>query len=259
MAPTEEEWAAMASKYGYGINADEATKDELIEFVQTAIYLHETQDITDNDLWAVFREQFEGFTVESFKKIRTDFRSKLRRHLLKRGVYVGNHSNRVTISELLFEVIQQEERHQWTDEDIETTLKELAEPLTTRALRHRLNHTLDGLAIGPKSFQPTATATIPPGTQTPTPMTPQTPVVFTPQQAAPTATQQQYYPQTPVVSVPQQPAQQQHNFQQPAQQQHNFQQPAQQQCSPQRPGQQQNTLLQPTQQHNFQQPAQQPD
>ena len=57
--------------------------------------------------------------MESFKKIRTETRSKLRKHLLKRGVYIGKHSNRVNISELLFEVIQQEELHQWTDKDID--------------------------------------------------------------------------------------------------------------------------------------------
>jgi len=46
----EEEWAAKASKYRYGIDANEATKDELIEFVETMIYLYETQDLMDNDL-----------------------------------------------------------------------------------------------------------------------------------------------------------------------------------------------------------------
>ena len=50
MALIEKEWAAMASKYRYGINADEVTKDEMIEFVQTVIYIHELQDLTDNDL-----------------------------------------------------------------------------------------------------------------------------------------------------------------------------------------------------------------
>ena len=33
MAPMEEEWAAMASKYKYGIDVDKASKDELMEFV----------------------------------------------------------------------------------------------------------------------------------------------------------------------------------------------------------------------------------
>jgi len=93
----------MASKYKYGINVDEATEDELAEFIEIIIY--ETQDLTDDDLWIIFQEQFLEFTVKSFKKIHTDTRSQLRRHLLKRGVYVGRRNSRVTISELLFKVI----------------------------------------------------------------------------------------------------------------------------------------------------------
>ena len=73
MAPMKEEWAAIASKYRYGINADKALKDELIKFIQLTIY--KTQDLIDNDLWAIFLELFKGFTVESFKKIHTDLRS----------------------------------------------------------------------------------------------------------------------------------------------------------------------------------------
>ena len=97
------------------------------------------------------------FTVESFRKICTDIRSQLRKHLLKRGVYIGRHNSRVTVSELLVEVIQQDDLHQWTDEEIVVTIKELAEPLATRALRDRLNHTRNGL-----SGQPTAIVVIPP-------------------------------------------------------------------------------------------------
>ena len=105
MAPTEKEWATMASKYRYGIDADKASKDKLVKFIQTTIYLYKTQDLTDNNLWTVFQEQFKGFTVESFKKIYSDIKSKLQRHLLKRGVYVGRYNSRVTISKLLFEVL----------------------------------------------------------------------------------------------------------------------------------------------------------
>ena len=36
--------------------------------------------------------------MESFKKMRTDTRSKLRRYLLKGGIYIGKPSNRVTVS-----------------------------------------------------------------------------------------------------------------------------------------------------------------
>ena len=58
MAPTEsltkEKWAIIASKYRYGIDVKEAIKDKLVEFVQTVIYFYKTQDLTDNDLWAIF-------------------------------------------------------------------------------------------------------------------------------------------------------------------------------------------------------------
>ena len=40
----------MASKYRYRIDVGEATKDELVEFVQTMIYLYKTEDLIDNDL-----------------------------------------------------------------------------------------------------------------------------------------------------------------------------------------------------------------
>jgi hypothetical protein len=39
-------------------------------------------------------------------------RSNLQKHLLKRGVYVGKHGARATISDLLYEVTKQEEQHQ---------------------------------------------------------------------------------------------------------------------------------------------------
>ena len=50
MALMEEEWAVMASKYGYGINTDKALKDELVEFIQTTIYLYNKQDLTNTNL-----------------------------------------------------------------------------------------------------------------------------------------------------------------------------------------------------------------
>ena len=50
MAPTEKEWATIASKYRYRINADKASKNELVKFIQTTIYLYETQNLTDNNL-----------------------------------------------------------------------------------------------------------------------------------------------------------------------------------------------------------------
>ena len=50
MARTGQEWATMANKYGYGIDATKATPQELVEFVQTVIYLQETADLIDTNV-----------------------------------------------------------------------------------------------------------------------------------------------------------------------------------------------------------------
>ena len=94
------------ARHGYGINIATALKEDLEEYVETKIYKYTYKNFTDYILQLLFQEDFEGFTADNFKKIYTDIRSKLQRHLLKRGVYVGN--SRVTISDQLFEVIQQE-------------------------------------------------------------------------------------------------------------------------------------------------------
>ena len=67
----------MASKYKYGIDANEAFNNKLVEFIQTIIYLYNKQDLTNTNLWIVFWEQYKEFIIESFKKIHTNIRFKL--------------------------------------------------------------------------------------------------------------------------------------------------------------------------------------
>ena len=40
MVLIKEEWTARASKYKYGIDADKASKDKLVKFIQITIYLY---------------------------------------------------------------------------------------------------------------------------------------------------------------------------------------------------------------------------
>ena len=134
MALMKEEQTAKASKYKYGINTDKASKDKLVEFIQTIIYLYNKQDLTNTNFQIFFQEQYKGFIVESFKKIYTNIKSKLQKYLFKKGVYVGKNSSRVPIYKLLYEVLQQEEQPEWINRDIKLTIKKLAEPLLTRVL-----------------------------------------------------------------------------------------------------------------------------
>src|SRR5204862_2012970 len=93
MARTEAEWAVLANEYRYGSDPNKATRSELVDFVQTMIYLQKSQDLMDTDLWAVFHEQYEGCMPNHFREIQTEHRTNLQKHLLKRGVYVAKHNN----------------------------------------------------------------------------------------------------------------------------------------------------------------------
>ena len=101
----EQEWAIKVRKYSNGINLGKTIKDKLAEFVETKIYIHEKEDFLDNTLWTVFQKEFKEFILEDFQKMRSDTRAKLQKHLLKRGVCVAKHNARITLSNVLFDII----------------------------------------------------------------------------------------------------------------------------------------------------------
>jgi hypothetical protein len=80
--------------------------------------------------------------------MRSDTRAKLRKHLLKRGVCIAKHNTRITLSNILFDIIQEKEQREWTNEDLIAAINEIKGPLNTGSLRDRLNPTRDGLAMG---------------------------------------------------------------------------------------------------------------
>ena len=67
-------WKERITRHGYRINIATALKEDLEEYVEMKIYECIYENFTDYILWMVFQEEFEGFTVESFKKIRIDLR-----------------------------------------------------------------------------------------------------------------------------------------------------------------------------------------
>ena len=40
-----------------------------------------------------------------------DTRAKLQKHLLKKGVYITKYNTRITLSNILFDIIQEEKQH----------------------------------------------------------------------------------------------------------------------------------------------------
>jgi len=57
-------WKARIKKYDDDFNAGVATEDELVEFIQTKVYLYEQYKVTDDNLWDGFRIDFKDFTPQ---------------------------------------------------------------------------------------------------------------------------------------------------------------------------------------------------
>ena len=55
----------------------------------------------------VFKEEFEDFTIDVFKQMSIGIRTKLRAHLLKRGIYIAKPStkNKYILSNALIELV----------------------------------------------------------------------------------------------------------------------------------------------------------
>ena len=50
----EQKWAIKVKKYNNRINLGKITKDKLVEFVETKIYIYKKEDFLDNTLWTIF-------------------------------------------------------------------------------------------------------------------------------------------------------------------------------------------------------------
>ena len=75
------------------------------------------QDFQDDDLWETFREEFEGFTEEDFRRRTTIQLRKLRALLRRQGVWVMK-DKRVTIAKSLFATLQEDKPTPWTEDEV---------------------------------------------------------------------------------------------------------------------------------------------
>jgi len=120
------EWKERIARHGYGINIATALKEDLEEYMETKIYKYTYKNFTDYILRSLFQEEFKGFTIKDFRKIRSITRVKLCTYLLQRGVYIATYSNRYPLYKVLHDVLTEEEPHEWIDKEITGALKEVS-------------------------------------------------------------------------------------------------------------------------------------
>jgi len=78
----DSKWKERIARHGYGINIATALEEDLEEYIETKIYKYTYKNFTDYILRSLFQEEFEGFTIKDFRKIRSITRAKLRTYLL---------------------------------------------------------------------------------------------------------------------------------------------------------------------------------
>ena len=105
----EIDWKERIAKYGYRIDLEITTNDDLMEYMETKIYLYTRHNLTDYLLWIVFQEDFKDFMPELFKQVQSGTRMGIHNYLIKRGVYITKHSNRYPLGRVLTDVLLEEE------------------------------------------------------------------------------------------------------------------------------------------------------
>jgi hypothetical protein len=175
--------------WGRGIDAqsDGIDTEDIDNFIKFKILEYEDYDFKDDDLWDAYKDDFESFTLETFKECSQNNIRKLRALLRTRGVWVKKHRN-TTVPESLFNTLQEEEPEKWTESEIREHMATGGE-FNSGRIRYMLNHNF------PRLTRPTtpiitqqSTSVAPQDSRqsaTPTPQDPQQSATPTPIQGIP--------------------------------------------------------------------------
>jgi len=75
-------WKERIARHSYGIDIATTLEEDLEEYMETKIYKYIYENFTDYILRLLFQEEFKGFTIKDFRKIRSITKVKLRTYLL---------------------------------------------------------------------------------------------------------------------------------------------------------------------------------
>ncbi|RKF95971.1 hypothetical protein GcM1_064001, partial [Golovinomyces cichoracearum] len=75
--------------------------------------------VSESNLWELFQNDFENFTVSTFSQIKLRTQQVLRDYLRIRFVHISKNNKQKTIAQTLFECLQEEDQHEWMNEKID--------------------------------------------------------------------------------------------------------------------------------------------
>jgi hypothetical protein len=110
------------SKWKRGINAAEPDTDEINAFIDWKLTEYNKDKWRDDNMWEVYLEDFNTFTVDIFKACQQTLIRKLRSHLRSNGVWVKV-DRRVTVAQSLFETLGEKDPTEWSNTEMREQLK----------------------------------------------------------------------------------------------------------------------------------------
>lgn len=117
MATPRQEVREGRERWPRRINCEEATNNEATEYVMFKCVEFEYYDLQDNELWEMYKWDFEGFTLDLFEQCDIPVLRKLRYLLRERGVWIETR-RAMTLPKSLFDCLQEKRRTLWTEEEI---------------------------------------------------------------------------------------------------------------------------------------------
>ena len=126
-----QEWAIRRRKWKHGIDPRTIMAEEFLEYTETKLYKYTLYHTSDDNLWDLFKDDFKNVTAEQFNTLGHGGLQRLRAYLCCGGVYVAQNSRNKPIAQTLEDILEEEEQHKWTDDDIREAISDLSYSLIT--------------------------------------------------------------------------------------------------------------------------------
>ena len=133
----DKDWNKEIHKWQHSIDVAKAAQEDLDMYTQAKTHKYELYNKVDSDLWDLFQDDFKDFDKNIFTRVARRHLQELRTCLRGRGVYVAPNGKRTTIAQTLFDVIAEEEQHEWTDDEIQEVCT-LMGTIKSMNLRYRI-------------------------------------------------------------------------------------------------------------------------
>ena len=135
-----QEWAIRRRKWKHGIDPRTITAEEFLEYTETKLYEYTLYHTSDDNLWDLFKDDFKNVTAEQFNTLGRGGLQRLRAYLRCGGVYVAQNSRNKPIAQTLEDILEEEEQHKWTDDDIREAISDLSRgPITSQYITSERN------------------------------------------------------------------------------------------------------------------------